>query len=144
MHDAHARCRLFCTVWPNAPSGPACSRSRHCNIQPFLRPRVQVEISHLAQDALALDRLSPQAWCVMGNCFSLQKEHELAIKFFQRALQLDPTFTYVYTLCGHEYFANEDFDKATLQYRRAMAHDKRHYNAWCALRRLYVLLACKG
>jgi tetratricopeptide (TPR) repeat protein len=93
---------------------------------------MQVELSHLAQDALALDRLSPQAWCVMGNCFSLQKEHETAIKFFQRALQIDPTFTYAYTLCGHEYFANEDFDKSLLLHRQATSHDKRHYNAWCA------------
>jgi hypothetical protein len=41
--------------------------------------------------------------CVMGNCFSLQKDHESALKFFQRALQLDSHFTYAHTLCGHEY-----------------------------------------
>lgn len=29
-----------------------------------------------------------QAWCVTGNCFSLQKEHDTAIKFFQRAIQV--------------------------------------------------------
>jgi anaphase-promoting complex subunit 3 len=92
---------------------------------------LQVEISHLAQDALSIDRLSPQAWCVMGNCFSLQKEHETAIKFFQRALQIDPNFTYAYTLCGHEYYANEDFEKSLMLHRNAIAHDKRHYNAWC-------------
>jgi hypothetical protein len=33
----------------------------------------EVELSHLAQDAVAIDRLSPHSWCVMGNCFSLQK-----------------------------------------------------------------------
>ena len=54
-----------------------------------------------------LDKTSPEAWCVVGNCFSLQKEHEIAIKFFQRALQLDPSFTYAHTLSGHEYAANE-------------------------------------
>lgn len=42
---------------------------------------------------------------------SFVQEHESALKFFQRALQLDPTFTYAYTLSGHEYFANEDFEK---------------------------------
>lgn len=100
---------------------------------------MQVEISHLAQDALALDRLCPQAWCVMGNCFSLQKEHETAIKFFQRALQLDPNFTYAYTLCGHEYFANEDFEKSLLLHRQATTHDPRHYNAWCVCLRCTCL-----
>lgn len=91
-----------------------------------------MELSHLAQDALALDRLSPQTWCVMGNCFSLQKEHETALRFFKRALQVDPNFTYAYTLCGHEYFANEDFEKALAFYRNAITRDPRHYNAWCA------------
>merc|ERR1712070_1104616 len=70
----------------------------------------EVELSFLAQEAVAIDRLSPQAWCVMGNCFSLQKEHETALKFFKRALQLDANFAYAHTLCGHEYFANEAFE----------------------------------
>lgn len=91
---------------------------------------MQVEISNLAKTALSLDRLCPQAWCVMGNCFSLQKEHETALRFFQRALQIDPHFTYAYTLCGHEYFANEDFDKSLAYYRNAITQDPRHYNAW--------------
>ena len=38
----------------------------------------------------------------MGNCFSLQKEPDTAIRFFQRALQVDPSYTYAHTLCGHE------------------------------------------
>lgn len=90
----------------------------------------EVELSNLAQEAVALDRLSPISWCVMGNCFSLQKEHENALRFFQRALQLDPTFPYAYTLCGHEYFANEDFEKGLTCYRGAIRLNPRHYNAW--------------
>lgn len=34
-----------------------------------------------------------QAWCVLGNFFSAQKEHEAALRLFERALQLDPSFT---------------------------------------------------
>ena len=33
----------------------------------------EVGLSHLAQEAIALDRHSPHAWAVLGNCFSLQK-----------------------------------------------------------------------
>ena len=33
-----------------------------------------------------------QAWCATGNCFSLQKEHDTAIKFFQRAIQVGITY----------------------------------------------------
>jgi anaphase-promoting complex subunit 3 len=62
----------------------------------------EVELSHLSQVVVGLDRLSPHTWCVLGNCFSLQKEHETALRYFQRALQLDPGCTYAHTLCGHE------------------------------------------
>ena len=82
----------------------------------------EVALSHLAQEAVALDRLAPHTWCVLGNCFSLQKEHETALRYFQRALQLDPRCTYAHTLCGHEYFANEDFDKAMACYRSALRY----------------------
>lgn len=33
----------------------------------------EVEVSVLAQEAIAQDRRSPHAWAIMGNCFSLQK-----------------------------------------------------------------------
>lgn len=39
----------------------------------------------------------------MGNCFALRKDHETALKNFQRAVQLDSRFVYAHTLCGHEY-----------------------------------------
>lgn len=48
----------------------------------------EVELSLLAQELTAMDKKSPQAWFATGNCFSLQKEHDVAIKFFQRAIQV--------------------------------------------------------
>lgn len=97
----------------------------------------EIELSNLAQEAISLDRHSPAAWCVMGNCFSLQKEHETALRFFQRALQLDSTLPYAYTLCGHEYLANEDFEKSITCYRNAIRIDPRHYNAWFGMGHIY-------
>ncbi|CAB0008761.1 unnamed protein product, partial [Nesidiocoris tenuis] len=44
-------------------------------------------LSALAQDLVELDKNSPEAWCAAGNCFSLQKDHDIAIKYFQRAVQ---------------------------------------------------------
>ncbi|GLI65921.1 hypothetical protein VaNZ11_009574 [Volvox africanus] len=93
----------------------------------------EYELSHLAQECVATDRLAPQTWCVLGNLFSSQKEHEAAIEFFLRAVQVDPTFTYAYTLAGHEYFANEDYDKAAACYRSALKLDPRHYKAMYGL-----------
>ena len=42
----------------------------------------------LTTDSDLTQVLCVQAWCAMGNCFSLQKEHDVAIKFFQRAVQV--------------------------------------------------------
>lgn len=48
----------------------------------------EVELSLLAQELTSLDKTSAQGWFATGNCFSLQKEHDVAIKFFQRAIQV--------------------------------------------------------
>lgn len=95
------------------------------------------ELSYLAHELVEIDKLAPQSWCVVGNCFSLQKEHETALKFFQRAIQLDNSFTYAYTLCGHEYVANDDLEKALKFFRYALDMDPRHYNAWYGLGMIY-------
>ena len=95
-------------------------------------------LCYLAKRAIDFDRASAYSCCVVGNCFSLQKEHDVALKFFQRAIQLQvrfpnpnpdpdpnpspnanpnpapnqPDLAYAYTLSGHEYSANDDFEKA--------------------------------
>lgn len=99
--------------------------------------RKEVELSDLAQKAVDFDRMAPEAWFVVGNCFSLQKEHETAITFFRRSIQLNPSYTYAHTLCGHEFTSNEDFDKAISCYRDAIRVDSRHYNAWYGLGAIY-------
>lgn len=97
----------------------------------------EVELSALAQELSDLDKNSPQAWCVTGNCFSLQKEHDTAIKFFQRAIQIDSGFAYAYTLLGHEYVFTEELDKAMSCFRNAIRVDSRHYNAWYGVGMIY-------
>lgn len=96
-----------------------------------------IELAYLAHSLIELDRLSPQAWCAVGNSFSLQREHEQALRCFKRATQLDPTFAYGFTLQGHEYVANEEFEKALEAYRCAISADGRHYNAWYGLGKVY-------
>ncbi len=70
-----------------------------------------------------------QAWCVLGNLSSLQREHAAAISLFQRATQLDASCAYAFTLLGHEHLAVEDLDRALACYRCAQRLDSRHYNA---------------
>jgi hypothetical protein len=45
-----------------------------------------------------VDKFCPETWCVVGNCFSLQREPEIALKYFTRALQVNITPVYVLTL----------------------------------------------
>ncbi|ORY18211.1 hypothetical protein BCR34DRAFT_473669 [Clohesyomyces aquaticus] len=95
------------------------------------------DLAYLAHTLVDQDRLSPQAWCALGNAFSLQREHDQAIKCFTRATQLDPKFAYAFTLQGHEHVTNEEFDKALNAYRCAISADNRHYNGWYGLGQVY-------
>jgi anaphase-promoting complex subunit 3 len=103
----------------------------------YWQVKKEVELAHLAQRVTDWDRESPEAWCVVGNCFSLQKDHETALTFFSRSLQLNPNFTYTHTLSGYEYMANEDFVKAIACFRQALRTDDKHYNAWYGLGAIY-------
>ena len=97
----------------------------------------EVDLAFLAHEILDIDRLSPQAWCAVGNSFSLQRDHDQALKCFKRATQLDSKFAYAFTLQGHEHIANEEYDKAMAAYRSGIAAEARHYNAWYGLGRVY-------
>ncbi|KAI9795331.1 MAG: anaphase-promoting complex subunit cdc27 [Piccolia ochrophora] len=97
----------------------------------------EVELSYLAHELVDVNRLSPQAWCAIGNTFSLQRDHDQALKCFKRATQLQPKFAYAFTLQGHEHIANEEYDKALTAYRNGISVDTRHYNAWYGLGRVY-------
>ncbi|KPI39927.1 Protein bimA [Cyphellophora attinorum] len=74
--------------------------------------KADIELAYLAHELMDIDRLSPQAWVAVGNSFSLQREHEQALRCFRRATQLDPSFAYGFTLQGHEHIASEEFEKA--------------------------------
>ncbi|XP_062894894.1 cell division cycle protein 27 homolog [Mobula hypostoma] len=96
-----------------------------------------VSLSLLSKDLTDMDKNSPEAWCAAGNCFSLQREHDVAIKFFQRAIQVDPNFAYAYTLLGHEFVLTEELDKALTCFRNAIRVNSQHYNAWYGLGMIY-------
>jgi anaphase-promoting complex subunit 3 len=95
------------------------------------------ELAELAQSTAALDKMSPQTWCAVGNCFSLAREHGAALRFFRRAAQVDRFFAYAHTLAGHEAVANDDSEAALNHYRQALRVDARHYNAWYGIGTVY-------
>jgi anaphase-promoting complex subunit 3 len=48
----------------------------------------------------------------------------------EQATEVDGSFAYGHTLCGHEYVASDDLEKALACFRTAVRIDPRHYNAW--------------
>lgn len=100
----------------------------------------ETDLSFLAHELVDAAWTSPQAWCALGNAWSLAQDHEQALRCFRRATQLKPKFAYAYTLQGHEHVLNEEYDKALTAYRQAVAADRRHYNAYYGIGRVYEKL----
>ncbi|KAH7041062.1 uncharacterized protein B0I36DRAFT_232847 [Microdochium trichocladiopsis] len=100
----------------------------------------ETELSFLAHELVDACWRSPQAWCALGNAWSLARDHEQALRCFKRATQLDPKFAYAFTLQGHEHVSNEEYEKALTAYRRAISADRRHYNAYYGIGRVYEKL----
>jgi anaphase-promoting complex subunit 3 len=90
----------------------------------------EVDLAYLAHEMVDLDWLAPQTWCVIGNSFASQHEHDQAIACFQRAIQLDPRFAYAYSLQGLEHVENEEYDKARQCFMNALRANRRLYHAW--------------
>ncbi|KAH8805718.1 hypothetical protein F5884DRAFT_800316 [Xylogone sp. PMI_703] len=100
----------------------------------------ETDLAFLAHELIEASWESPQAWCVLGNSWSLARDHEQALRCFKRATQLNKSFAYAFTLQGHEHVANEEYDKALASYRLGISADKRHYNAYYGVGRVYEKL----
>jgi len=75
----------------------------------------------------------PETWIVMGNYLSLQQNSEEAIRMFERASSIDHSYSYGFTLAGHEYLSLEVLDKAQTLFRKAIDRCPSDYSAWYGL-----------
>ena len=85
----------------------------------------QYQLCTLANHCLEQSHFQQETWIVVGNCYSLQRESEAALSFFKRSIQLNPYYSYAYTLCGHEFVEIENFQQAKVYYLQAIANDER-------------------
>jgi len=85
----------------------------------------QYQLCTLANHCLEQSHFQQETWIVVGNCYSLQRESEAALSFFKRSIQLNPYYSYAYTLCGHEFVEIENFQQAKVYYTQAIAYDER-------------------
>lgn len=100
----------------------------------------KIELTYLANELHDLDSQSPVTWCTIGNLFSLTREPDEAIKCFNKAIKLDENFIYAYTLKGHEYFGNDNYEMALENFRISLLLDSRHYNALYGIGMVYINL----
>ncbi|SNX85567.1 related to nuclear protein bimA [Melanopsichium pennsylvanicum] len=98
----------------------------------------EVKLSALAQHLAMAASGTASTHIVIGNAFSLQKEHQTALVCFQRAAAAAPEYAYAYTLAGHEAHDLGLHDEAIAYFRSAIRCDRRHWNAWAGLGRVYL------
>jgi len=97
-------------------------------------------LSHLARQAVRIDKYTPEACCIIGNYYSLKGEHEKSVTYFQRALCLNRNFTPAWILMGHEFMEMKNTPSAIDAYRTAVNINQRDYRAWYGLGQTYELL----
>merc|ERR550514_1365649 len=97
-------------------------------------------LSHLARQAIKIDKYTPEACCIIGNYYSLKGEHEKSVTYFQRALCLNRNFTPAWILMGHEFMEMKNTPAAIDAYRTAVNINQRDYRAWYGLGQTYELL----
>ncbi|GAA5985287.1 hypothetical protein JCM10908_002605 [Rhodotorula pacifica] len=100
----------------------------------------RADLATLAQEYTRVDRMRPETCCLVGNYFSLRRDHEKAITYFRRALKLDRSYLSAWTLMGHEYVEIKNTNAAIASYRRAVDVNRKDYRAWYGLGQTYELL----
>ena len=96
------------------------------------------ELGNLAFKAFDRNPFSPEAWVALGNCYSKQNDHETALKFFHRSIELDRSFSYAYTLRGHEFVHCEKYNEASQCYLDATKVNKKSFFANWGLGNIYM------
>mmetsp|Transcript_22623 Transcript_22623/g.49203 ORF Transcript_22623/g.49203 Transcript_22623/m.49203 type:complete len:948 (+) Transcript_22623:225-3068(+) len=100
----------------------------------------RVGLSHLAHEAVVIDKYRPETCCIVGNYYSLKQQRHKAVRYFQRALKLDRSYTSAWTLMGHEYVELKQTEQAMESYRRAVTVSPKDYRAWYGLGQTYEFL----
>lgn len=74
----------------------------------------------LADQALAINKNNAKANHCKGNISFELKKYAIAIEYYQKAIDIDPTYRYPVNGMGNVYFDLEDYDKALTYYLRAI------------------------
>ncbi|GMM32958.1 anaphase promoting complex subunit [Saccharomycopsis crataegensis] len=100
----------------------------------------KAKLSFLAQFANSIDKFRPETCCIIANFYSLKFEHEKAIMYYKRALNLNKNCLSAWTLMGHEFVELKNSHAAIESYRRAVDINQKDFRAWYGLGQAYEVL----
>ncbi|KAJ3048501.1 Anaphase-promoting complex subunit 23 [Rhizophlyctis rosea] len=106
----------------------------------YIRQR-DVELAELAHQIFDIDRYRYESCLIVGNYYSIRREHDFAIMFFQRALKLNRNYIEAWTLIGHEYLELQNLAAAVAVYRKATVIKPSDYRAWYGLGCAYRMMS---
>lgn len=93
----------------------------------------QDELSKLAFNYMKHHYFAPETWIIMANCYSLNQDHDTALEFLNRAIQINAQNSYAYCLSGHEHSCKANYDKAKDSYEMAIKLDPKNVRAYWGL-----------
>ena len=96
------------------------------------------KLCDLAFRSFDLNPFSPETWVAMGNCYSKHNDHEAALKFLHRAVEIDPQFSYAYCLRGHEFTYSDMFTDAISSYQEALNVNHKCFLSYWGLGNVYL------
>lgn len=98
------------------------------------------DLSYLAHKMTSIEKYSVETCCVIGNYYSIKRDHEKALIYFERALKLNPRHLNAWLLSGQEYLEMKNVAAANAAFRKAVDINNRDYRAWYNLAHTYDLL----
>jgi anaphase-promoting complex subunit 8 len=96
-------------------------------------------LSELAQSLSQIDKFRPETLTVSGNFFAINGKHEEAVAQFAMALRFDSSFTFAWTLIGHEFVELENISAAIAAYTKAYEANPRDFRALYGLGRAFEM-----
>uniref|UniRef100_A0A7I5E9M7 TPR_REGION domain-containing protein n=1 Tax=Haemonchus contortus TaxID=6289 RepID=A0A7I5E9M7_HAECO len=100
----------------------------------------RVQLCDLAHSFFETHKYCFETCCIVGNYYGLRRENEQAIRFFQRALRLNPGVASIWVLVGHEFMELKNNAAACMSYRRAIEVDPQDYRGWYGLGQMYDII----
>ncbi|CAI5445279.1 unnamed protein product [Caenorhabditis angaria] len=100
----------------------------------------QKKLSQLALEIYKIHKFRWETCCIVGNYHAIRRDSENSIKFFQRALRLNPGVASLWVLIGHEFMEMKNNAAACVSYRKAIEIDDADYRGWYGLGQMYDIM----